>query len=267
MPLIIGSRRRNKYQKTKKRNYGGNSSYSNATQNSNNNIIIKSKNGNRSKLNNYTKRILSKPEEFTKYWANFSSQISDDDNREFTASGNASTYGYMKVGGFQTLLNNYHNYINSQITTNNIINNRPIRTFYDLGCGLGMPNIMATLFIPNLEHSIGIELSTQRTQNANIILDKFKRNFSNFGNKVQFINGSILSDEFNYENADLIWISSLCFNNTILEQLTTKLNNELKPGTHIFTSKELPNLKVSYHNKIELEMSWTPSSSTNHYVI
>ena len=259
------------------------------------------------KLNNFIRRILKNNDEFTKYWEKITSNISDDDKKKFHETGNASTYGYMKVNAFQAIINEYNSY-NSEIINNSknseIINNSEnsensensnnsnnsynsnslfqktdikkkisqygnseIKTFYDLGSGLGMPNIIASLLLQNLEKSIGIELSSERTQNANIILEQFKRNFTNFGNNIQFINGSILSDNFNYNDADLIWISSLCFSNEIIEQLTTKLNNELKNGTHIFTSKELPNLNHKYHNKIRLHMSWTPHSETNHYVI
>ena len=47
--------------------------------------------------------------------------------------------------------------------------------------------------------------------------------------------------DYDYSNFDVIYISSLCFPDHLMEKLTHKLDNELKENTLVFTISPLKN--------------------------
>lgn len=204
-------------------------------------------------IESYRQNILNNQHEFTKHWENLDSSINENDSVKFSTTGSASTYGYMTVRGFQTI---YEKYIEKGGKRNNI-------NFYDLGSGMGNPTIMASILVSNISKAVGIELSTVRHEKAVSVLKKFE----NYGihNKTHFYNDNILNSNLSYRDADFIWISSLCFSDEIRNQLSEKLRNELKKGTHVFSSKEL-NLD-GFVEHFDAEMSWTTNSKVNHYII
>lgn len=207
-------------------------------------------------LNSFRNEISRNPELFTSYWSNHSSTLSDTDRELFTISSNA-TYGYMAVGGFQTILNKYLGSSGQQYPS----------VFYDLGSGMGNPTLMAGIFIPTLTSANGIELSTNRHNVAVEVMKNISsKNKVNLKN-VHFFNDSILSEKYNYGDANMIWISSLCFSADLVAKLTEKLNSELRPGTQVFTSQALPNLNHSHHSTFTAQMSWEQNSNVNHYII
>lgn len=201
--------------------------------------------------------ILRNTGNFEKYWEQYSSSINEKDEKEFRALNHPPTYGYLTVQGFHKLLEEYHKKSQHQ---------NP-KIFYDLGSGLAMPNVMAATFIDGLQQSIGIEFSESRHQSALEIVQNIGSKYSDVAKRITLLNGDILSDTHNYSNADMIWISSLCFGESLAHNLTAKLNAELKKGTQVFTSKELVGLNYSYHNRFHAGMSWESQSSVNHYVI
>lgn len=192
-----------------------------------------------------------------KYWEQVDTTINKEDESVFSSTSNASTYGYLTVPGFQTILQQYR-----------LLGGRePVRVFYDLGSGLGMPNVFAATLIPSLQKSVGIELSSHRVSRANQVLNNIRADYPDIAARIHFINGDICSTQWSYADADMIWVSSLCFNPEILHKVTERLNSELRKGTHVFTSKAMPGLQHSQHNKFTAAMSWTATSDVNHYII
>ena len=205
----------------------------------------------------YSLQVASDPNHLMKYWNGVQHGINTDDEKLFQQTANASTYGYLTVPGFQTMLAQYRAYGGRE----------PVRVFYDLGSGLGMPNVIAATLVPTIQKSVGVELSSQRVREANQVLAAFRGDHPDIAARVHFINGDILSTQWSYSDADMIWISSLCFSPEIADKIAERLNSELRKGTHVFTSKAMPRLAHSRYNKFTAQMSWTATSEVNHYII
>jgi hypothetical protein len=191
-----------------------------------------------------------------KYWAGVGTEINKEDESVFTSTANASTYGYLTIPGFQTILQQYRAH-----------GGREAHVFYDLGSGLGIPNVIAASLIPTLLKSVGVELSSQRVREANQVLNAVRADYPSLAARVHFINGDILSTQWSYADADMIWISSLCFSSDVADKIAARLNSELRKGTHVFTSKIMPKLAHSQYNQFTAEMSWTSESVVNHYIL
>lgn len=205
----------------------------------------------------YNQQVASDPNHLMKYWNGVQHGINPDDEKIFQQTANASTYGYLTVPGFQTILAQYRAHGGRE----------PVRVFYDLGSGLGMPNVIAATLVPTIQKSVGVELSSQRVREANQVLAAFRGDHPDIAARVHFINGDILSTQWSYGDADMIWISSLCFSPEIADKIAERLNSELRKGTHVFTSKAMPRLVHSRYNKFTAQMSWTATSEVNHYII
>lgn len=201
--------------------------------------------------------LQSNPSQLMKYWNGVQHNLNSDDEAIFQRTANVSTYGYMTVSGFQTVLSQYRAHDGRE----------PLRVFYDLGSGLGVPNVVAAALVPTLQKSVGVELSSQRVRESNTVLNNLRAEHPDVASRVHFINGDILSTQWSYVDADMIWISSLCFTPELASKVADRLNKELRKGTHVFTSKALPELNHTYHNKFTAEMSWTSNSDVNHYIV
>ena len=178
---------------------------------------------------------------FYNLWKDKNSRVSENDEMVFKNSGNSAVYGYLTPQGFQVLLDHY---------IEHDTHHKGPKIFYDIGSGLGMPNILAVFLIPKLQASYGIELSTARYNIAQSVLDKIPSTLRQ-----------------NYKHADMIWISNLCFPEQITEQLVSVLNRQLKPHTQVFSSKPLSNLNHSFHELFTVEQSWSKHSNIHHYII
>lgn len=207
--------------------------------------------------NAYPQQVVAEPSHLMKYWNGIQHGINSEDEKLFQQTANASTYGYLTVPGFQTIFAQYRAHGGRQ----------PVRVFYDLGSGLGMPNVIAATLIPTIQKSVGIELSSQRVREANQVLNAFRADHPDIAARVHYINGDILSGQWSYSDADMIWISSLCFSPEIADKVAERLNTELCKGTHVFTSKAMPRLIHSRYNKFTAAMSWTATSEVNHYIV
>lgn len=206
---------------------------------------------------NYSLQVASEPNQLMKYWNGIQHNLNSEDEKLFQQTANASTYGYLTVAGFQTFLDQYRAHGGRE----------PVRVFYDLGSGLGMPNVIAATLVPTIQKSVGVELSSQRVREANQVLTAFRGDHPDIAARVHFINGDILSQQWSYGDADMIWISSLCFSPEMADKTTERLNSELRKGTHVFTSKAMPRLAHTRYNKFTAAMSWTAASEVNHYII
>ena len=153
------------------------------------------------------------------------------------------TYGEFTEEGLNTLLENIDTFD---------------KNFYDLGSGKGEVVINAINAFPDLKKSVGIEIVEERHQEAlskKEKLNKYKKD------KVYFLKGDITSSKFNLKDANLIYISNLCFDNDLNNKLANKISEEVSSGTLIFSSKNLPLKNVDCTYKRKVKQSWTESST------
>jgi hypothetical protein len=133
----------------------------------------------------------------------------------------ADTFGCLTKNGFYKIIN----------VSKNILNRLDNKNFADLGSGDGRIVFWANQFFNNC---VGIELSTVRHNEAIQIKNKFYNNKS-----ISLINKDFL--DYNYSNFDVIYISSRCFPDSLMEKITNKLDMELKQNTLVFTTSPLKN--------------------------
>ena len=132
------------------------------------------------------------------------------------------------------------------------------RTFYDLGSGIGKLVISMALLNPNIR-SKGIELVKERHEKAltahSLLRDKSAKERINF----------YCCSFFDQSIADAAWIfiSNLCFSETINKEISDKLTKELKSKTLIACSKVLPVSLESFRliNTYNISMTWNPTHS------
>ena len=138
------------------------------------------------------------------------------------------------------------------------------RKFVDLGAGLGKACLwvaMTTAF----DEVMGIEIIGDLVDKSHNMLSKFekelKRKEMKLGSrKFDLIQGDFLSDEYEWEEADLIFANSTCFTEDLMMKLSVK-SQTCKPGTRFITftaSLDSPYWKVIY--KQQLAMSWGPAT-------
>lgn len=185
------------------------------------------------------------------------------------------TYGEMEYDGIKILLDHIKNTFNID---------KGIRFFYDIGSGRGkLPIIIACL--DSIIKSIGIEIVEERHNDALQLLDSLKDKYD-FLSKVNLINNDFnklnlyeeISNEYNLVSDDnnifiLIWISNLCFNSELNDELFIKLITEFPKNTIICCSKA-PSKTISIENKtlinkgtIQTIMSWNRNSDVHIYII
>ncbi len=150
------------------------------------------------------------------------------------------TYGELTRDGLLNLF--------KDVDTNN-------KTFYDLGSGDGNVLIYASEEFPNLKKIVGIEINKNRHIKAEKIIKE-----KNKSDKIKVFNDDILSKKYNYKDADLIYISNLCFSPEVNQAISEKLRSELKKGTIVFSSKKL-DFDLSEASNTNVKQTWHNSSS------
>lgn len=174
--------------------------------------------------------------------------------------GHEITYGELEYDGMKQILDHVHN----------INKNEPkINNFIDLGSGRGkLPLYVAGL--PNVTKSVGIELVTERHNDALEIKNKLD-DFQEITDKVTFINDNFINVDLSYDANDklLVWISNLCLPQKVNNDIFTKLIKELPVGSLIACSKELEQKfdKLINLGKLKVPMSWNKSSTITIYKI
>lgn len=136
--------------------------------------------------------------------------------------------------------------------------------FVDLGAGLGKACLWVAM-TTNFEEILGIEIIDDLVSKAHELqstLEKhLKRRDMVLGSKkFDLIQGDFLSDEHEWEEADLIFANSTCFTEDLMMKLSVK-SQACKPGTRFITftaSLDSPYWKVIY--KQQLAMSWGPAT-------
>ncbi len=130
--------------------------------------------------------------------------------------------------------------------------------FYDLGSGAGKAVLWTSLLYPSLK-CFGIEFLTGLYQlslaKKQELLDSPEIQSSQEKPKIEFINTDIL--QFDFSNADIIFINATCFTPALWNGILAKFRN-LKRGTRIIvSSKNL--VELSYLTLINYgfyQMSW-----------
>ena len=163
--------------------------------------------------------------------------ISKEDRKAFDDTGSGATYGYMTWTGVSQMLRDF---------------DVAGKVFFDLGSGVGKPVIAAAMQFPELKQAIGIELSANRHQRAANVYAKIQD--QKVKSKITFKCESMLTSDLS--QADIIYISSLCFPKQFLKRLGAYLDTQLKPGCIVMSSKECPMTRGMKGPRPVVEMSW-----------
>jgi hypothetical protein len=131
-------------------------------------------------------------------------------------------------------------------------------TFIDLGSGNGRPVIDMAFLYPNLKQSIGVELLKDRYNIAMKTLNELHQQELFDHAPISFYNQDIFKFNLSiFKNPLLIFISNLCFSDSVNNRLSKKFKRELiqHSGTIIICSKPLPNF--NYIKTINnVNMTW-----------
>jgi SAM-dependent methyltransferase len=143
------------------------------------------------------------------------------------------------------------------------------RTFYDLGCGIGRLNLGMAILHPEIQ-SIGVEIVPDRVKQAHSAIERLN-NIVNITKRINIIERSIFDPTININNACWIFVSNLCYDESIMSKLYNKLESECKKGCVIICSRALPLLDVSRLEQIEenviVPMTWDAKSSCIIYMV
>ena len=101
----------------------------------------------------------------------------------------------------------------------------------------------------------GIEIKSDLVQQANTALERIRD--SSVKNRVEFVCLSCTDSSISYSRACWVFISNEGFDNSTNEKLIEKLDNELKPGVVIISSKEIYSPNFQKLNYMTLPMSWS----------
>jgi hypothetical protein len=158
------------------------------------------------------------------------------------------TYGEMEYQGIQQL----YSYLNKNY-------NPKIKCFIDIGSGRGKL-CMYMAAQPKIASVLGIELVTQRNNDAIVLKNELNPDYAN---KVELLNKNIFDvDLTKYKNTDtFVWFSNLCFDQSTTNNIFEKLQNELQKGTILCCSKKSDPPIGEFLTSVSIPMSWNKSSN------
>jgi SAM-dependent methyltransferase len=137
------------------------------------------------------------------------------------------------------------------------------RTFYDLGCGIGRL-VLGMAILHSEIKARGIEIVPDRVRQAHHAIQRLGKG-RQITPRVQITHGSFLDATINYGDACWIFISNLCYDDTIQKNIHTKLETECKKGCVVICSRELPLGEETRFEKIEQDvkvcMTWSNTST------
>lgn len=174
--------------------------------------------------------------------------LDEEDQKKYDDENSVSTYGELTLEGLKKIIE----------TSQNIMGDLSHKKYVDLGSGTGRTVVLASNYFGE---SYGIELSKKRNDIGKKILEDYGNRIQNEDN-ILLINGDMY--DMNCRDKDVVYISSLCFTDTMMDRLKNKLNEELKIGSLIFTSKELDlneNDNLERLENINVKMTWSDSST------
>lgn len=173
--------------------------------------------------------------------------INEIDENKYKNKYAVSTYGELTGEGLLKII---------EMCEKLDMNNLEERNFVDLGSGTGRVVLNASIFFNKV---FGVELSTKRHNIGSMIL---KENKNRLRNNIHLVNGDMYN--LDCSKMDVVYISSLCFTDEMMERLKEKLGGELKNGSLIFTSKEMDidgnENFVKLDNELNVKMTWSDNS-------
>ena len=170
---------------------------------------------------------------------------------------------YAEVCGFSDASVDHHdNYTYGETTWTGVskiiehlsLNERDI--FYDFGSGVGK---VTTQFFANspVREAYGVELGEMRYRDSVASLKTFKKDlpllFADKARKIKFINDSFLNVDLS--KATVLYACSTCFSDTLLRKMAIMANKAPKLR-YVISLSELPNLRMTYEQKIHIRCTW-----------
>ena len=134
-------------------------------------------------------------------------------------------------------------------------------SFYDLGCGRGRAVLYMALS-GLFEKSVGIEVLPERITLAQSALVTLKASIPNAGHKIRLYEASFLNTSFKYKDAQVVFLSNMCFDDQTQTAIFNKLNLEMPKGGLVFCSL-VPSILPSAFEHLgnqESSMTWNPKS-------
>jgi len=220
-----------------------------------------------SENNNHQNNVFTLPdaeeETFSRYWTEF--------------GPNPSTYGEVTTLGARQLFSYMHMMHPKQKDGRHDRKQEQFdpMVFYDLGMGRGKLVVQAFLEL-NIQHSIGIELSPTRYQTAVMAWDTILHEYSAVSSsssssssspdhhrRLFLRQGDLLEYDW-CKDATHVYVASLCFSDTMMNNLGEKLKNSGDGGDEsssfrrlqcLATLKQLPDMEYSRMEYVE--MTWT----------
>lgn len=177
--------------------------------------------------------------------------ICSQDEKNILNCGGAPTYGEMTFDGVHKLVD----YL------------KPTKddVFVDAGCGVGKL-VTQVFFETDVAKSIGIELSQGRYDKAMQVKAALsKDNQLPKGRTLDFYHANII--DAIPQDTTLFFMCSTCFSNDLMKKIMEKLRL-LKQGLRVITLKPLLESKeFVLQKKLELPMTWSPSTSVHIYIL
>mmetsp|Transcript_33015 Transcript_33015/g.32724 ORF Transcript_33015/g.32724 Transcript_33015/m.32724 type:complete len:228 (+) Transcript_33015:797-1480(+) len=129
---------------------------------------------------------------------------------------------------------------------------QPGEVFWDLGCGAGKCMIAAALAFPELKKCCGVELLPGLYESCKATCENIKTDLSIA--PLEVIQGNML--EVDWSDADIIFTSSICFPQELIDGMLEKAHS-LKKGARFITLKTFPQndiFEVKYN--LRVKMTW-----------
>jgi len=128
-------------------------------------------------------------------------------------------------------------------------------SFADLGSGLGRVTIEAAV-IGGMKRAVGVELSKQRHEMACKGLSKAKKELDEIPGKagsahVELRQGDFL--KFDLSGFTLVFASTICFRDTLMEHLGAKLAKELPAGARFAATTDFPKTRPPPRRMVKQE--------------
>jgi SAM-dependent methyltransferase len=137
------------------------------------------------------------------------------------------------------------------------------RTFYDLGCGIGRL-VLGMAILHGEIRARGIEIVPDRVRQATHAIERLGKG-KQIMPRIQITQGSFLDPAVNYGDACWIFLSNLCYDETVQKDIYVKLEAECKKGCVLICSRELPLGEGAHFEKIEqgvnVAMTWSNTST------
>jgi SAM-dependent methyltransferase len=133
--------------------------------------------------------------------------------------------------------------------------------FYDLGCGRGRAVLYMAL-TGLFEKSVGIEVLPERVALAQSALTLLKNSIPNAGSNIRLYESSFLNPAFKYKDAQVVFLSNLCFDDQTQTAIFNKLNLEMPKGSLVVCLRSPSVLPSAFEalGKEESAMTWNPKS-------